>query len=202
MKKLLFTGFEKFLDHPYNPSEMLAHRLDGREIGGFSVVGEVIPLRYGEIRQKIRELIELHHPDAVILSGLAGRTVISIEKVAINYANSRAPYNCGSKPSNEVLVDDGPAAYFSTLPIPELLEHLRGRNIPVKESLSAGAYGCNQIFYEAMHYLHERGLSIPAGFIHVPPIPEQAVMNNSASVPIELQLRAMEAIIDYLGTTL
>ncbi|WP_026665328.1 pyroglutamyl-peptidase I family protein [Butyrivibrio sp. FC2001] len=40
--------------------------------------------------------------------------------------------------------------------------------IPSELSYSAGAYVCNDLFYRVMHYLKEKALDIPAGFIHVP----------------------------------
>jgi len=197
---LLYTGFEKFLKHKYNPSEMLAQRLNDQEIGNLRIVGEVIPLRYYDIPSTIRQLIDKHNPDALIMSGLAGRNCLSIEKLAINYANSRgSPYNCGSKPAGEILQEDGAAAYFSKLPIADLIKQLRKKGIPVEESLSAGSYGCNQIFYEAMYYLDLNGYDIPAGFIHVPHIPAQATKGSTPSLPFELQLKGMTAIIEYLS---
>ena len=63
---------------------------------------------------------------------------------------------------------DGPAAYFSTLPLRAMLAAVQAAGVPVELSLSAGAYLCNQVLYTLLHTC-----PIPGGFIHLPSLPEQ-----------------------------
>jgi pyroglutamyl-peptidase len=70
------------------------------------------------------------------------------------------------------VVDGGPAAYFSTLPIKAIVRAVRERGIPASVSQTAGTFVCNHLFYGLMHHVAGRGLK--AGFIHVPFLPEQA----------------------------
>lgn len=170
--KILLTGFEPFLDYGINPTEKLVQKLNGWTTEKFSVIGRVIPLRFKEIGLIIRQLLDEIEPDIVILSGQAARAGLSLERIAINWADSRGnPYNCGTVVAGQKLQEAGADGYFSTLPINELLEHLRDVNIPTHISNSAGTYGCNQIFYETMFAL--RNTKIPAGFVHVPLLPSQ-----------------------------
>ena len=49
-------------------------------------------------------------------------------------------------------------------------ERLRVAGEPVEISYTAGTYVCNHVFYEGQRISRELGLSIPAGFVHVPAI--------------------------------
>jgi pyroglutamyl-peptidase len=102
--------------------------------------------------------------------------VISIERVAINLADtakSTVTYNCGTRPEDETLEPEAPAAYFTMLPIRKIVNELRQNNTPAEISYTAGTFGCNQIFYDAMHKIHKDRLCINAGFMHVPSLPSQ-----------------------------
>jgi pyroglutamyl-peptidase len=95
---------------------------------------------------------------------------------------------------------EGPAAYFSTLPLRAMLAALRAADIPAALSLSAGAYLCNQVFYTLMHTLAARGQSIPAGFIHLPALPEQAAQTDKAtpSMSLDLEEQALAVLVQTL----
>ena len=70
---------------------------------------------------------------------------------------------------------------------------MRKAGVPAQASLSAGAYVCNDLLYEVLHRLHRRGIAIPAGFVHVPFIPEQVLEKNQPSLPLEQITTALEA---------
>jgi pyroglutamyl-peptidase len=151
-KKILLTGFEPFGDSTVNPSISACRRLEGKRVDGFVIVVEEIPLRFHEIRSAIEEHIARLDPAAVICTGQSSRALISLERVAINIADARIPYNCGTHPVDELLNGEGPAAYFSALPLREILGAVKEAGIPVGISNSAGTFGCNQIFYHLMNY--------------------------------------------------
>ena len=108
-----------------------------------------------------------HAPDIVIAVGVAeGRRAVTPERVAINLRDARIPDNGGRQPRDEPVMPDGPAAYFSTLPIAEIVDAIRAVGVPAEYSLSAGAYVCNDVFYALQHHLKD--LKVRSGFIHVP----------------------------------
>lgn len=190
--KILLTGFEPFGGSKANPSISACRRLEGKEIDGFNIVIEEIPLRFNEIRSTIEGCIERHEPAAIICTGQSGRGSISLERVAINVADARIPYNCGMQPVDEPLNDEGPAAYFSWLPLRIILEALKDAGVPSAISNSAGTFGCNQIFYHLMDHVSRVGLEVPAGFIHVPSLPEQVVNKETPSMALDLIVKALE----------
>jgi len=201
-RTILLTGFEPFGGSDVNPSITVCRRLEGRTFNGFGVVVEEVPLRFHEIRGLIEAYIEKHGPAAVVCTGQSGGPSIALERVAINIADARNPYNCGHKPVDEVLNEEGPVAYFSGFPLRDLEEALKGAKIPVVVSNSAGTYGCNQIFYHLMDYLARMGFNIPAGFIHVPSLPEQVIDKRQPSMTVELIAEALEVVLETLSKKL
>jgi pyroglutamyl-peptidase len=106
--KLLLTGFEKFFDFDVNPTELLAKYFNGKKIANVEIIGKVIPLRFNEIEGTIIKLIEDHNPDIIIMMGQANRSMISLEKIAINYVDSNSqPYNCGTVVFPQKIKDEG-----------------------------------------------------------------------------------------------
>jgi pyroglutamyl-peptidase len=168
--RVLVTGFEPFDADSLNSSASIVAAIAGDE----NVVAKVLPVDHIRAGESLRQSIEFEAPEAVICLGQAfDRHEITPEKVAINLCAFRIPDNAGNQPLDEPVVDGGPAAHFSTLPINEIVGAISERNTPARVSLTAGAYVCNALFYDLMHYLETQGLQIPAGFIHVPPLPEQ-----------------------------
>ncbi len=196
---ILLTGFEPFGGSYVNPSIEACRRLEGRTFDGYRVAVEEIPLRYAEVRPRLIEAVERHGPSAVVCTDQSGAATLNVERVAVNVADARSPYNCGDKPRDRIIVEGGPAAYFTGLPFRRLLKALEEAGVPCSLSNSAGTYGCNHVFYELMHHLSVSGVDIPAGFIHVPSLPEQAVEKKTASMSVETTVRGLEAVLKELS---
>lgn len=200
---LLFTGFEPFGGRKKNPSIEACRLNEGVEYYGYKVVVEEIPLRYHEIQREIERHIKHYEPATVVCTGQGGGTGLAIERVAVNIASARMPYNCGYTPKDEFLNSNGPAAYFSTLPIRKLVQVLREKKVPARISNSAGSYGCNQIFYHLMDYLSREELDISAGFIHVASMPEQVLESRgAASMSLDLTARGLALVAEKLARRL
>lgn len=174
---VLITGFEAFSDDPsgigLNPSAMAAQALHGHQVAGLTVVAATLPCVFGQSVNVLKALIKRHQPCLVMCVGQAGgRVGISLERVAINLDDAPLPDNAGMQPRSTPVVAKGPAAYFSTLPLHAMLGALQVSGAPCELSSSAGHFVCNHVFYALMHSL--RNSAIPAGFVHVPYLPEQA----------------------------
>ena len=119
------------------------------------------------------KLISEVKPDVVISLGQAeGRTQITPERVAVNLDDARIADNSGKILIDRPIVNGGPAAYFSTLPVKEIVDAITVVGVPATQSFSAGTFVCNHIFYHLQHSLN--GTNIKSGFIHVPLMTEQA----------------------------
>jgi pyroglutamyl-peptidase len=174
---VLITGFEAFGDDPsgqsLNPSALAVLALQGTHIAGHQVVAAVLPCVFGQSVKILNALIKRHQPRLVMCVGQAGgRAGISIERIAVNLDDAPLPDNAGVMLRNTPIVAKGPAGYFSTLPVQAMLAALQRSGLPCELSSSAGHFVCNHVFYALMHRL--RSAALPAGFVHVPYLPEQA----------------------------
>ncbi len=192
-KKIILTGFEPFGGSNVNPSTLACQVLDKKTIEGYEVKAIEIPLRYKEIKQTIESILIKEKPEILICTGQSTRSVISLERIAINIASlEKSAYGCGTKPKDEILETNGREGYFSTLPIRKIKDYLEENMIPCEISNSAGTFGCNQIFYHLMHFINNNEINIPAGFIHVPSLPEQVIGKNIPSMTLELIIQALK----------
>ena len=168
MTKVLLTGFEPFGKATLNPSGEIVKR-----ISGDNIITAILPVAYAQSAEALLALIEQHNPDVVISLGQAeGRTQITPERIAINLDDARLADNEGVSRIDEPILEDGPVAYESTLPIKEFVSAITAAGIPAAVSLSAGAFLCNHIFYVAQNRL--KGTKVRSGFVHVPLMDEQA----------------------------
>ena len=197
MKRVLVTGFEPFDNDSVNPSWEAARRVDGWRCEGHEAIARRLPCVYRAIRPQLAALLDELSPDIVIALGLAGgRVDFSIERVAINVDDARIPDNADDQPIDRPSVEDGPAAYFSTLPIKAILRRLRAAGLPASVSNSAGTFVCNHLLYGVLHFLAASGRPARAGFIHVPWLESQAVTRpGEPAMALATMVRGVEAAI-------
>lgn len=172
-KKILLTGFEPFGGETINPAWEIVRALQGEHIAGAEVVAHCLPCVFGESLQSLQAALSQHAPVLVLALGQAsGRTALSLERVAINIDDARIADNAGCQPIDEPVLPQGPAAYFSTLPIKTMVAGLRAAGHPAEVSQTAGTFVCNHVFYGLQHQLRDQ--PVRSGFMHVPLLPEQA----------------------------
>ncbi|WP_418319313.1 pyroglutamyl-peptidase I [Piscinibacter sakaiensis] len=180
---VLLTGFEPFGGDRRNPSIELARSFDGDEIAGLRIVARQLPCRFADAGEQLAAAVDALQPRLVLAMGLAaGRAELSFERVAINLVDARIADNGGAQPVDEPVCGDGPAAYFSTLPIKRMVAAVRRAGIAASVSHSAGTFVCNQVFYLLQHHLQRAAPAVPGGFLHLPLLAEQAAERLAAGV--------------------
>lgn len=195
MKKLLITGFDPFGGETINPSWESVKLLQ-TEIGEYSLTKLEIPTVFYEGAQKVIQKAEEIQPDVILCIGQAGgRSAITPEVVAINLMEASIPDNTGNQPINQPIIKDGENAYFSNIPVREIVTALKNRDIPAALSFSAGAFVCNQVLYSLLHRFKNTNVKI--GFIHLPFLPEQA-KEKYPSLALETLVKGLEIIINTL----
>jgi pyroglutamyl-peptidase len=193
MVTILLTGFEPFGKASLNPSGEIVKRISGENI-----VTAVLPVAYNSSATALLTLIEKHSPEIVIMLGQAeGRNQITPERIAINLDDARIADNEGILRTNEEIIEGGPVAYKSTLPVVEIVDALKAVDIPAAVSLSAGAFLCNHIFYIAQNRFE--GSGVRSGFIHVPLMDEQGdEFPGLPTMPRDQMVKAVEIILKTL----
>jgi len=171
MHTVLLTGFEPFDQDPVNPSWEAVRQLDGLQLrDDVRIVARRLPCAFATAPECLLQMINELRPAMVIATGLGpGRSDISIERVAINLNDARIADNLGAQPIDTAVVTDGPAAYFTTLPIKAMVRAVREAGVAASVSHTAGTFVCNQVFYRLQHALV--GSGVRSGFIHVPRLP-------------------------------
>jgi len=197
-RHILLTGFEPFDGDTVNPAGEVAKVLDGKTLGDRVVRSVILPVQHEAARARVAPLLVAPGLVAVVHLGLAGgRARISLERVAVNVMDYSRPDAHGQVLTDVPCVAGGPAAYFSTLPLREMLAALTAEGIPASLSNTAGTYLCNDILYTTLHELARRGLPIAAGFIHLPFLPSMVTARNvdDPSMDLSMMIRAVEVAL-------
>ena len=200
-KTVLLTGFEPFNKETINPAWEAVRSLDGWAGAGFAVEVRQLPCVFGAAIRVIGETMAQLEPAVVIAVGQAGgRVDMSVERVAVNVDDAPIPDNAQRQPVDEAIVEGGPAAYFSTLPIKAIVAALRAQGVPASVSQTAGTFVCNHVFYGVMHAT--AGTRVRAGFIHIPYLPEQAAAHpGAASMALADMVRGLKVAVEVaVGT--
>ncbi len=199
--KILLTGFEPFGGSALNPSEQIVRALDRHSLAGARVVTAVLPVDWQKGPEAVEDALRTHHPDAVLCLGEApSRASLAIERVAVNLLDFRIPDNSGVTLIDQPVVPGGPAAYFVTLPVRVIQAAVLAAGVPVELSTTAGTYLCNEILYHLLHSLAEDDWHIPAGFIHLPRLPQQVVAANqpSPSMSLDTMITGIRAAVEAI----
>ncbi len=195
--KIMITGFDPFGGEAVNPA-FEAVKLLPDSISGAEIVKVEVPTIFGKAGEAVAAGVEKHHPDVVICVGQAGgRSAMTVEKVAINLRDARIADNGGRQPVDQPVQEDGPAAYFSSLPVKAMVAKIREAGIPAFVSYTAGTYVCNDIMYSLLYLIDKQYPHMRGGFIHVPYASQQVVdkPNGTASMPVETIAKALECAV-------
>ncbi len=175
MPTLLLTGFEPFGGASINPSAEVVRRfaIDGSD--ALEIVTAILPVDALAAPRMLSESLLDLRPDACMMLGQAdGYAALAVERVAVNLCDFTIPDNAGVQRIDEPIVPGGPAAYFATAPVRDIVQAARAADVPAELSLSAGAYLCNMVYYTALHVCSLHNLATRCVFIHLPSLPAQA----------------------------
>ncbi|WP_061962075.1 pyroglutamyl-peptidase I [Demequina flava] len=198
MADIVLTGFAPFDGAESNPSWDVAQGVADAWSGPESLEIEQLPVSFGAAATHMHSLLAAHQPRLVVALGVAaGRTHLTPERVAINLIDARIADNDGFAPLDEEVVPDGPAAYFTTLPVKAMTAAMAAVGAPAQVSYSAGTYVCNALFYALQNAT--AGSSVHSGFIHVPATEEFARAADLPWTALDVQVTALR---DALRTAL
>lgn len=192
MKKLLITGFDCFDAQSLNPSWEAVRRLPDT-VGEYALCRLMLHTLYEKAAEELFRVAEIYKPDVIISVGQAGgRDAVTPERIAVNIRAARIGDNDGVILDGDRIAPDGPAAYFSTLPVEAMRDAIRAAGIPSAVSNTAGAFVCNDVMYSALH--RYAGTPVRCGFIHVPYLPEQGQPNLPLDRTVDALIAAIEAL--------
>ena len=121
--RVLLTGFTPFGGERINPAleAVKQVRCPEAELRILEV-----PTVFGDSARLVTAEMDAFRPDVVLCVGqAAGRSAVTPERVAINVDDARIPDNAGQQPVDAPIVPGGPAAYFATVPVKDMVRAIR-----------------------------------------------------------------------------
>lgn len=193
--KVLVTGFQPFGGEEKNPSYEAVKLLPDKILGS-DIIKLEVPVVFRQAGEIVASKAREVKPDIILCIGQAGgRSSITPERVGINVNDGTTADNSGYVPIGEAIIEDGPDAYFTNLPIKAMVQKMIDHDIPATISNTAGTYVCNNLMYSVMHLVHTELIGVRAGFIHVP----YATMQHNfkfASLPLTEISRGLQLCIE------
>lgn len=184
--KLLITAFEPFMGLNTNSSYEVVKGLKQKS----NITKIFLPVKLHESFSILKKHIDEVNPDIIILCGqAASRSKISIETKARNVLGRSIDES--DEITSNIIVEDGPTAYFSKFPTVEALSYLLHNDIPVELSNNAGEYICNALYYQVMHCYPD----IETVFIHFPLYKNQV---DNKGIDLDILIKGLEKIIESL----
>lgn len=196
--RLLLTGFEPFGGETVNPSGEVVRAIEASTPPDVDLKTMILPVRGRISFEQLLPAFKGGEFEAWLGLGEAGgRALLSVERTGINLLIDRGPEALDH--GEQALVEGGPAAYFSRLPVAPLAEAMTAAGAPSAVSNTAGTYICNEVTYVMQHHLETVGRDLPSGFIHLPYLPEQVAERPGVpSMELETQVLGVRTAIEFI----
>lgn len=177
---VVICGFDHYDGVEVNPSAEVPRALAEQGIGEPSdssdVLGDVslsittvaLPVSFANAWPTLERTIEAVRPNIVIATGLkhAARG-IAMERCATNLMDAARPDVDNALPRSTPIISDGPAAYWTRLPLRAIINDFAHDGIPATLSSDAGTFVCNSLFYHLLNWASGQS-RVLAGFVSFP----------------------------------
>lgn len=187
-----------------NPAALTLERLRGQAWPDCEMIALEVPVRTQGLTAFVEEALTTHRPDFWLGLGVAPEIMtIRMEAIGVNCRDFIVPDNDGVQLRGDAILEQGPAAYFSTLPSRGIVEAMLKAGIPAELSYSAGTHLCNQMLYTTLHLTQQQGLATRCGFLHVPYTPEfvaehLAQVGIQPSLPLSVMAKAATLAVEHM----
>ncbi|MCI1983368.1 MAG: pyroglutamyl-peptidase I [Bifidobacteriaceae bacterium] len=199
---VVVSGFEPFEDRLSNPSGDVATLLSSddtaarlQELTGaaITVTPSVLPLSFDQAWPTLLTTIENVHPDIIVSLGHKhSARGVNLERCAINLIDADKPDAYNVQPRKVAVSKNGPAAFWTKLPLRRILQTFSNAQIPASLSSDAGTYVCNALFYQLMAWCATTP-DVLAGFVSLPTVNETQRTQNG--LPLKEMVEAGVQVI-------
>ena len=213
---VLIAGFRPSGRRFRGPAAALLSMLDVEPPGGAAIRTLLLPEASDDALLKAIETMDHYLPDAVIVLGEAqGQATVGVERVAVNVDGGKPGGAPRAADKGDPIDAAGPAGYFATLPVQQIVDRMRAGGVPARLSSGGGPSVENRLFYGLLHYVALRGgenwfhrqppagLVSRVGLIRIPPTTDEVA--GAASMSVDVSLRglklAVAAIVEFLSPT-
>lgn len=134
-----------------------------------TVTNVTLPVSFAKAWPTLLEAIEQAKPDIVIATGLKRTSRgILLERCATNLMDAAKPDADNVIPPRRPIDPEGPAAYWTRLPLRSILHDFAKHEIPAALSSDAGTFVCNSLFYHLLNWSAGQERRILSGFVSLP----------------------------------
>ena len=196
MPHVLLTAFEPYDRWKANASWLTLVQLTQSFPERPQITTRLYPVDFAEMKTRLAADLKSNFDYSIHLGQAPGSSRIQLEAIGLNIGGSSSQSPDQYRP----LVEEGPVAYRTPLPLDDWAVKLRRAGIPAQVSFHAGTYLCNATAYWS-HYLAEQmALRTRSVFIHVPLDVSQVVNepHGTPSLPITISAQAVRLILDEL----
>ena len=196
MTTVLITAFEPYDRWEQNSSWLALLELTKALPTGLKVVTRLYPVDFEKARGRLREDLAANYDYALLVGQAPGSSRIHLEQIGVNVGGNSKQLPDQFCP----IVDDGPVAYRSALPLGDWAGKVRELGIPCQVSYNAGTYLCNAVLYLAHYFAEREQLHTRAAFIHLPLAPVQILgeRQDLPTLPSETCAAGIQAILREL----
>ena len=197
MPRVLITAFEPYDRWKANASWLALIHFTQNLPAKPSVTTRLYPVDFAVMKQRLAEDLAENYDYALHLGQAPGSGRIQLEAIGVNIGGSSSQSPDQYRP----IVDGGPVAYRSGLPLGEWSVKLRRAGIPAQVSYHAGTYLCNATLYYSCYLAEQLGLRTKSAFVHLPlDLPQvTGQAQDLASLPASVSAAALELIVAELA---
>ncbi|MBT1160573.1 MULTISPECIES: pyroglutamyl-peptidase I [Bifidobacterium] len=198
---VVISGFDHYDGVAVNPCVDVPRTLAERGVADLpdgielAVHAVSLPVSYTRAWESLHDTLESVRPDIVIATGLkhTARGVL-LERCATNQISNGRPDADGMVPPTGPIRADGPAAYWTRLPLRSILRDFTRDGIPASLSSDAGTFVCNSLFYRLMDWTAKRDHAL-SGFVSLPRAAEDHAVADGHGLPIDRLVAACGDVI-------
>lgn len=193
--RVLLTAFEPYGEWPENSSWLTLVELT-RELPDWPhITTRLYPVDFTKVEEHLRQDLANKFDIALHLGQAPNASNICLEAIGLNAASDCA------QAAHMPLVEGGPLAFASELPLDRLASELNSRQIPAHVSYHAGTYVCNATHYLSHYLIADNGLHTKSGFVHLPLCTTQviATKRSAPSLPKQMCVEALRVILEVLA---
>ncbi|MBP85799.1 MAG: pyrrolidone-carboxylate peptidase [Planctomycetaceae bacterium] len=196
MLRLLITAFEPYDCWKENASWLALVEFTKTMSSRADITTRLYPVDFAEVKTRLERDLRDEYDVAIHLGQSPGASCIELEAIGLNVGGRSDQL----AEQYEPLIEDGPVAYRSTLPLAEWSQALRSQGIPTNVSYHAGAYLCNATLFLTHYFAEKLGLNTQAAFVHLPLNYSQTVEHNKRmpAMPSAMSARAVQLIVEEL----
>lgn len=194
--RVLLTAFEPYDVWKENSSWLTLVEVLKLRPADADLVTRRYPVDYETLKTRLFADLSKGFDVVLHLGQSPGAPYIKLEALAINVAGNTDSTGTVQPP----LIEQGPLAFQTSLPVARWNDQLMQAAIPSAISYHAGTFLCNAAMYLSHYWQASLGKKPAVGFIHLPLCPHQVVSAGRLmpSLPLPMMAQGVRLILDDL----